>query len=351
MSIDVDFRKSFGTFHLNVRLKAGDDIIALLGASGCGKSLTLKCIAGIFKPDEGHIIVDGTVLFDSEKKINLTPQERHIGMLFQNYALFPNMTVAQNISCGIRSHPTGAQRQQIVQSLIDTFYLDPVKTQYPHQLSGGQQQRTALARIFASDPRIILLDEPLSALDSYLRWQLEQELIDSLDLFKGTTLYVSHSMGEVFRICKYACVMESGKNEPLTKVHSLMNAPSTFSTALLSGCKNFSRVKRLGERTVWAYDWNVPICLPEDSQNTVNFIGIHARSIQIGCHENQIQCKVTRIIPDISSIFVTLEPDDIPEKNNFSKLLMEVSPSACKELSVGNKIQIGFPKEDLLVLQ
>lgn len=155
----------------------------MLGASGCGKSVTLKCIAGIMTPDKGRIELDGQVLFDAEKGINLPPQKRRVGYLFQQYALFPNMTVVQNICCGIRAR--GAERERLVREQMRRFQLEGLEKSYPAQLSSGQQQRVALARILAGEPKAILLDEPFSALDSYLKWSLEAELTQMLAAFSG----------------------------------------------------------------------------------------------------------------------------------------------------------------------
>ena len=156
--------------------------------------MTLKCIAGIEKPDRGTITLDGRVLFDSEKHINLTPQQRRVGYPFQQYALFPNMTAAQNILCGIRTGSRTEQKETLA-ALLRTFRLDGLEKKLPAQLSGGQQQRVALARILASEPQAILLDEPFSALDSYLKWELELELGELLGAFDGPILWVSHEPG------------------------------------------------------------------------------------------------------------------------------------------------------------
>ena len=173
MAIDVEIKKKTGNFCLEVKFCAEEEIFALLGASGCGKSMTLKCIAGIETPDEGHIILNGRVLFDSEKKINIIPQKRKVGYMFQDYALFPNMTVEKNIMAGMGKHPS----VEIVQNYIERFQLNGLENRLPAQLSGGQKQRVALARMMAAEPEILLLDEPLSALDSYLKWQMEEELM------------------------------------------------------------------------------------------------------------------------------------------------------------------------------
>ena len=177
MALSVNIRKRLGDFQLDVNFAAENEVLGLVGASGCGKSVTLRCIAGILKPDEGHIELDGRVFFDSEKRIHLPPQERRVGYLFQQYALFPNMTAAQNISSAVRDK---SRKTEIAARLMQTFQLQNVASSRPAQLSGGQQQRAALARILASDPQILLLDEPFSALDSYLKSQLEQELADGL---------------------------------------------------------------------------------------------------------------------------------------------------------------------------
>ena len=162
MALSVDIRKALGNFHLAVQFDAGDETLALLGASGCGKSVTLKCIAGILTPDEGHIELDGVTLYDSASRINLPPQRRQVGYLFQQYALFPNMTVRQNIAAAVRDK---ARRQTEVAEKLRQFRLEAVADQKPGQLSGGQQQRCALARILASEPTAILLDEPFANLD------------------------------------------------------------------------------------------------------------------------------------------------------------------------------------------
>ena len=154
--------------------------------------MTLKCIAGIEKPDRGTITLDGRVLFDSEKHINLTPQQRRVGYPFQQYALFPNMTAAQNILCVIRTG-SRTEKKETLAALLRTFRLEGLEKKLPAQLSGGQQQRVALARILASEPQMILLDEPFSALDSYLKWELE--LGELLGAFDGPILWVSHELG------------------------------------------------------------------------------------------------------------------------------------------------------------
>ena len=180
MSLIVDIHRDFGGFVLDAAFEAENGITCLLGSSGCGKSLTLKCIAGIEKPDRGHIELDGAVLFDSEKRINLPPQSRRVGYLFQNYALFPNMTVRQNILCGLNREKNRTEKERRLRDMLKLMQLDGLEERKPSQLSGGQQQRVALARILVNEPRMLMLDEPFSALDAHLRDSLKVELRDML---------------------------------------------------------------------------------------------------------------------------------------------------------------------------
>lgn len=153
MGLYVKIKKDFGSFLLDTEFEAQEEVLGILGESGCGKSITLRCIAGVLTPDEGRIELDGTVYFDSEKKINLKPQERHVGLLFQNYALFPNMNVVQNLRTGLRKQKLNKeQEQKALHDIMEKFYLQGLEHHRPSQLSGGQQQRVALARILLAKP-------------------------------------------------------------------------------------------------------------------------------------------------------------------------------------------------------
>ena len=284
MSLQVDVRKSFGpTFALDVsfEVEAADETLALLGPSGCGKSMTLKCIAGIVTPDEGRIVLNGRVLFDSAAGVNLRPQERHVGYLFQNYALFPNMTVEQNIAVGVLGKGK-EERAQTVARQVAAFRLDGLQKKRPAQLSGGQQQRVALARIMASEPELLLLDEPFSALDGYLRWQLELELTDTLRAFPGGTVYVSHNRDEVYRMCDSVCVISQGRSEQKLSVPELFATPTSLPAALISGCKNVSRARVVGARAAAAdavfacEDWGVELRTSLPVPVDAAFVGLRA---------------------------------------------------------------------------
>ena len=179
MSISLDIKKKLGDFSLEISFETDAKRIGILGPSGCGKSMTLKSIAGIEKPDSGRIQIDDRVLFDQGEKINLKPQKRNVGYMFQNYALFPTMTVVQNIGAGLGI--SDEDRNARVTDMIERFHLQGLEKHLPGQLSGGQQQRVALARIMAYRPDLILLDEPFSALDEHLKERLQHEMMTMLE--------------------------------------------------------------------------------------------------------------------------------------------------------------------------
>jgi len=214
LKLEVRIYKRLKEFDLNVDFCVEDDVVGLMGRSGSGKSMILKCIAGIMTPDEGKIVLDDRVLFDASKKINLTPQKRNVGYLFQSYALFDNMTVYQNIATVLKAHkiPKDEAEKGILQ-MMGTFHLEGLEKRYPRQLSGGQKQRVALARLLVYQPDVILLDEPFSALDSDLKGELQDELIHILKSYGQPALFVSHDREEVKKICQKIYKINKGEFE------------------------------------------------------------------------------------------------------------------------------------------
>ncbi len=308
MSISLDIEKKIGSFRLKVAFEAGDETLALLGASGCGKSMTLKCIAGIEKPDRGRIVVDGTVLFDSEKGVNLRPQQRYTGLMFQNYSLFPNMTVLQNILAGARREKDRVKREASLKRMMDSFGLTELAGRYPHQLSGGQQQRTALAKILISSPRILLLDEPFSALDSHLRFRLEQDVKEVIRSFGRSVLLVSHDRDEVFRMSDRIAVMNAGKIDSFGDKHSVFADPKTRTGAVLTGCKNISRFSCLADGLLYAEDWGIKLKSGSGFTGEETYLGIRMHDIRPGEGENAFVCRVVSEIENPFSYTVMLSP-------------------------------------------
>ena len=267
MSLEVTIVKRFEGFTLHADFAAGNTAAAILGASGCGKSMTLRCIAGVVKPDSGRIVLDGRVLFDSEKGIDLPPQQRNVGLLFQNYALFPNMTVEQNILCALKKEKDPVARKAACGSALRAMRLEELAHRLPSELSGGQQQRAALARILAGRPRILMLDEPFSALDSYLREEVEGEVGSLLSNFDGTALLVTHDRDEAYRLCREMIVMDSGEVLRAGTTKDVFADPRRLTAARLTGCKNILPCVRVDEHRVrltgWERELTVALPVPE----------------------------------------------------------------------------------------
>lgn len=207
--LEVQIYKKLAEFDLDVSFQVNDNILGLMGASGSGKSMTLKCIAGIETPDKGRIVLNNRVLFDSEKKINISIQKRNVGYMFQSYALFPNMNVYENISVGLRARKV-KDVDIVVRKVMQQFQISELASRYSKQLSGGQRQRVALARLMAYEPDVLLLDEPFSALDEDLKEDLLRELKSELQISKPV-IFVSHNKEEVNELCDFKYKIKQGE--------------------------------------------------------------------------------------------------------------------------------------------
>lgn len=275
----VDIEKQLANFTLKTAFSLHQETVGLLGGSGSGKSMTLRCIAGVETPSQGRIIVNGQTIFDSEKGINIPSHQRKVSLVFQNYALFPHMTVFQNIAFGLQ-HLSQEMRSQRVHQQLALLQLEGLGDRYPHQLSGGQQQRVALARALATEPEVLLLDEPFSALDTYLRAQVERQLVETLSTYSGVTLFVTHNLEEAYRVCEKLMVMSGGKAIAFDSKHRIFERPQTLRVAQLTGCKNFSRAIAIESNAIAALDWGVTLQVVEMIAGLAN-VGIRAHQISI----------------------------------------------------------------------
>ena len=276
MSLHVDIRKRLGSFTLDVTFTAENGITSLLGASGCGKSMTLKCIAGIERPDEGTIELDGRLLFDSKKGINLPPQQRRVGYLFQNYALFPNMTVRQNILCGLNREKDRAVKEQRLRDILQTMQLEGLEQRKSAQLSGGQQQRVALARILVNDPQLLLLDEPFSALDGHLRDSLKVEMRDLLENFGREVLMVTHDRNEAYNMSRAIAVMDRGRILTLKPTKALFADPGSVQAAIITGCKNIAKARKLDDHLIEVPEWGIRLETKQSVKEGLCAVGLRA---------------------------------------------------------------------------
>jgi molybdate transport system ATP-binding protein len=282
-----------GAFQLNVTFDAEDGVTGILGASGCGKSMTLRCIAGIDKPDQGRIVLDGAVLFDSEKGINLPPQKRKVGYLFQNYALFPNMTVEKNILCGLYREKDRIKRQQDLHDVIRLLKLEGLEKHRPYQLSGGQQQRTALARILVNKPKLLMLDEPFSALDSHLRGQLRILMKRLLKQYGGATLMVTHDRDEAYDLCGRLAVMDGGTILTMKPSKELFADPGSIAGAAITGCKNITAAVKTGEHEIEAPEWGVRFIASQPVRDGIQAVGIRAHYFSPDLMRNSFPVRFT----------------------------------------------------------
>lgn len=287
MSLIVDIHRALGSFTLDVSFEAENGVTCLLGASGCGKSFTLKCIAGIEKPDSGHIELDGVVLFDSEKHINLPPQKRQVGYLFQNYALFPNMTVRQNILCGLQREKNREEKERKLGEMLKLMQLEGLENHRPSQLSGGQQQRVALARILVNEPRMLMLDEPFSALDAHLRDSLKIELRDMLQRFGHEVLMVTHSREEAYNMSSRIAVMDQGRLLTIKDTKDLFADPGSIPAAVLTGCKNIVPAIKVGDHEVEVPGWGIRLQTAQAVGDGLIAIGIRAHYFNTQTQQNR----------------------------------------------------------------
>ncbi|AOY83061.1 molybdate ABC transporter permease subunit [Moorena producens JHB] len=289
----VDLRKEVSSsFTLDAKFTANGKPLGILGASGSGKSMTLRCIAGLATPTQGRIVLNGRVLFDSKQGINLPPHQRRIGFVFQNYALFPHMNVAENIGFGLQELPK-AQRNKRVWKYIELMHLQGLEKRYPHEISGGQQQRVALARAMAIAPEALLLDEPLSALDTYLRNQIEMLLTEVFSTYQGATLFVTHKLEEAYRVCSNLLVLSEGNVIAYDSKEAIFEHPPSFRVAQLTECKNFSRVEIIDHQKIQALDWNCSLSVVEPIRKSLAYVGIrahHLRFLKEPNHDNTFPC-------------------------------------------------------------
>lgn len=343
MSLYVDIVKDLSSFKLDVSMKSNRKIIGFLGASGSGKSMTLKCIAGLEKPTSGKIIIEDTVIFDSEKNINMKARDRKVGFLFQNYALFPHMNIKDNIEIGLEK-TSKEEKNKLSSNYIEKFGLKGLENRYPWQLSGGQQQRVALARALITSPEILLLDEPFSALDHHLRVSMEQELIELLKDYKGKVIFVTHDISEAYRVCDEIIVFDSGIAKEVREKSILFKRPRSLSEAKLTGCKNISTAEVLEDNTILAKQWGIRLKCTELNNRNINYVAIRANNIKLTDKvqsDNDFEMVIENIIENPFDYTLCI-------KSNNKREIDTIHLTISKEkmiFKVNDKIKVKFQPE------
>jgi molybdate transport system ATP-binding protein len=314
MSLTVDIEKRLARFTLSVSFSSERESVGFLGASGSGKSMTLKCLAGTEKPDKGLIVIDGETVFDSARGIDVPPRLRRVGFLFQNYALFPTMTVEENISVAFRSRGLSrAEAKRRVAELSRTFRLADIAKSYPARISGGQQQRSALARAIAANPRLLLLDEPFSALDPHLRIHVEREVSALVSNFNTPIILVSHDRDEIYRNCERVIALERGLIVAENSRDAFFAHPGSITAARLSGCKNIAQAEISGERRVFVPAWGISLEVPYRIPFWATHVGIrshHIRDARPDDSCNVFEARVRGMTPSPFSLTEFVRPVD-----------------------------------------
>ena len=272
MIIKADISSQLDKFNAKFSFESSSDRIGVLGESGAGKSMLLKFLAGIYNPDRGEIWLDDKCLYSKDKKINVKPQDRNIAYMFQNYALFPTMSVRQNIEIVVKG--SKEQKKEKADRLLKKFHIEELAGRKPGELSGGQQQRVALARVLAYEPALILLDEPFSALDQGLKEILQLELEDMLQDFDGKVIMVSHSMDELYKFSSELIVVSDGKIVEKGAKEELFHSPKTVKAAKLLGVNNILKTKSLKNNQIFIDDWKIPVKTGDINANDIESIGI-----------------------------------------------------------------------------
>ena len=290
--LEAHLRKALGSFPLEVNLRAGREPVGLLGASGAGKSMSFRMIAGIARPDSGRIVLNGRVLFDSEQGIDLAPAERRAGLVFQDYALFPHLTVRANVAYALHAQPREERRQR-VERLLAALGIAHLAGSRPVEISGGERQRVAIARCLAMNPEVLLLDEPFAALDPHLRRATEEQLRATLRWFQGAVLFVTHDMEEAFRFCPRLVVLDRGRMIASGPRQALFEDPGTVAAAKLTGCKNLAAARRTGDGEIEVAAWGCRLTAPRSDRREVIAVGYRSHHFVFGPQaeaENVFSC-------------------------------------------------------------
>jgi molybdate transport system ATP-binding protein len=358
--LEIAIKKTLPDFHLNIELFADREILSVLGPSGSGKTMTLLCIAGLLRPDEGTIKLNGRTLFSSESKVSLPPQKRKIGFVFQNYALFPHLTVAENIAYGI-GNLTKKKQAGKVADLLEIINIPGLKKRYPAELSSGQQQRVALARAVAPEPEALLLDEPFSALDLFRRERLEFELLNLQKYYSGDILFVTHDLAQGFKLGERIAIYDNGTIIQCEHKDTVITRPANLTAAKLTGVKNIfgGIITAIENNSVCLYapafrqSLKVENCSTK-GLNLEQIVNIGIRPEHIGLannsNENSVVCKLDQVVEGVTTLnyyYHAKEGDETHQRVECSAP-RPFTPACHKP---GTTCRLYFPPERLMIMK
>ena len=333
--LEISVEKALEYYGLLVKFHAGKGAVGLLGASGAGKTMTLRMIAGIVEPASGRIVLNGRVLFDSTAGRNVPAARRRMGFVFQDYALFPRMTVAENVGFGLGSLAEG-ERQAHVQRQLERMDIAELAERYPGEISGGQRQRVAIARCMATEPEALLFDEPFAALDPHLRRQMEEQLRETLTGYNGAVIFVTHDMEEAFRFCSELLVLDSGRVIASGPKHQLFERPQTVATARLTGCKNIVPARRIAADRIAVDAWNCELQTASAVSDLLTHVGLRSHQIVFQPEtegENIFPCWLawTSEAPHEMTLYLRLHA--APREGELPHLQVDVAKEVWRALS------------------
>jgi molybdate transport system ATP-binding protein len=357
--LEVKFKRKLSGFNLDVAFSVNQEILAILGPSGSGKTMTLQCIAGLIRPDEGYVKLNNKVLFDSGCGTCLPTQMRKVGLVFQNYALFPHMTVDQNIGYGIRDLPVKEVKNRVAE-LLDKMNIPKLGDRYPRQLSAGQQQRVAVARALAPEPEVLLLDEPFSALDSLVKERLQFELQTLQRFYKGNMLFVTHDLAEGYKLSSRIAVFESGRIVQHDVKEKVIAFPANHTVARLVGFKNLVEgfIREVSAAGVTVQVPELGGLLKAQNQGMVDLradqhvtVGIRPEYIQLRDTEgeNSYQCTVDQIVAGVTAVNYYFHVNAVGTSRHY---LMVILPRpAVDSIRTGQSCYLYLPSEHVVVIK
>ena len=354
--LEVKVTRKLPGFTLDVAFTVNQEILAILGPSGSGKTMTMQCIAGLLRPDEGYVKLNDKVLLDSARGINLPSRTRKVGFVFQNYALFPHLTVNQNISYGLRQLSAKAAKDRVAE-LLEKMNIQRLGDRYPKQLSAGQQQRVAVARALAPEPEVLLLDEPFSALDSMVKERLQLELQALQRFYKGIILFVTHDLTEGYKLSSKIAIFESGRIVQHDHKEKVIACPSNHTVARLVGFKN------LMEGSVTALDKSMALIhvpelggslrafTPQNMTLAVNqnvTVGIRPEYLEVRdqLNDNTFACTLDRAVEGITATNCYFHANAVGPTRHYIMAILSRSESIYE----GQSRYLYLPPEHVVII-